>query len=116
MVASRIEAQARIDFGRDAARHDLQDLLAEVHREAIHERLGALRCRHAGAIGIRERRVDQRPVLRLLRRLQQQRRIGRRVLRPELAHRLDVAGIGHDGGDTLQGIEQGHAIQDTRRS
>ena len=63
---------------------------------------------HAGAIGVRERRFDERPVLRLLRRLQQQRRIGRRILRPELPHRLDVAGIGDDGGHALQGIEKGH--------
>ena len=63
----------------------------------------------AGAIRIGERRVDQRPILRLLRRLQQQRRIGRRILRLELPHRFDVAGIGHHGGELLQGIEQGHA-------
>ena len=67
----------------------------------------------AGAIGIRQRRLDERPVLRLLRRLQQQRRVRGRVLRLELAHRFDVAGIGHDGGHALQGIEQGHAVQNT---
>ena len=61
------------------------------------------------AIGIRQRRFDERAVLRLLRRLQQQRRVGRRVLRPELAHRLDVAGIGNDGGELLERVEQGHA-------
>ena len=107
--AGGVEAQSRIDFRRDAAGHDLQDLAAEVDGQAIHERFGARRFRDAGsAIGIGERGFDQRPILRLLRRLQQQRRVGGGVLRPELPHRLDVAGIGHDGGEALERIEQGH--------
>ena len=56
-------------------------------------------------------RVDQPAILRLLRRLQQQRRIGRRVLRLVLADGIDVAGVGDDHGVALERFEQGHALQ-----
>ena len=76
--------------------------------EPVHERLGALPPPRRAAPG------DRRPPApprrggdtRLLRRLQQQRRVGRRVLRTVLPHGLDVAGIGNDGRDSFQRVEQ----------
>ena len=39
-VASVSKREARVDLGRDAARHDLEDLAAEGDGQAVHERLG----------------------------------------------------------------------------
>ncbi len=107
--ARRVEAEARIHFRRHPARHDLQDLAAEVDGEPIHERFRPARLGQAQAPRVGQGGLDERPVLRLLRRLQEERRIGRGVLRPELPHGLDVAGVGDDGGDLLQGVEQRHS-------
>ncbi len=35
--ARRVEAEARVDLGRDVARHELQDLAAEVHGELVED-------------------------------------------------------------------------------
>ena len=83
--------------------------LPKLTARSIHERFGARRSRRRRArSAVLQRRLDERPVLRLLRRLEQQRRIGRRVLRPVLGDGLDVAGVGHDGGVALERVEQGH--------
>ena len=103
-----IETVTGVDFGRHAARHDPQDLAAEGHGQSVHEGLGARRPGESRRRGRRQRAVDQVPVLRLLGRLQQQRRIGRRILRAVLTDGVDVAGIGDDHGVALQGVEQGH--------
>ena len=106
-----VEAQARVDLGRDAARHHLQDLQAEAHQHLVDdlvERAAAVR---------RHRLGQQRRVLGLLHRLQDQRRIGRRILRRELGELLEVAGVGDDGGELLELIELIHGVgvlKDTR--
>ena len=49
-------------------------------------------------------------VLRLLRRLQEQRRVRGCVLRPVFRDGFDVARVGHDRRPTFQGFEHIHAI------
>ena len=108
IAALGVEAETRVHFRRDAARDDLENLAAEGDGEVIHERFGARRSGAADAVRRLQRRVDQRPVLRLLRGLEQQRRVGRRVLRPILGNGVDVARVGDDGGVALERVEQGH--------
>src|SRR5262245_31511477 len=54
--------------------------------------------------------VHQVFVLRLLRRLVEQRRIGRRILRHILVDSLDVAGVGNDRRETLQRVKKIHRV------
>ena len=51
---------------------------------------------------VAHRLFQQRPVFRLLHGLQDQRRIGGRILRRIGFDRLEVAGVGHDGGELLE--------------
>jgi len=107
-AAIDVERQIRIDLGRDAAFGVLEDLAAEIHRELGHCCPGfalpvALRARAEG-----ERVFNQRAVLRVLRRLVKQRRIGGRILRPQPRDGIDVAGVRNDDGVLFQGFEQIH--------
>jgi hypothetical protein len=52
---------------------------------------------------------QQRRVLGLLHRLQDERRVGGGVLRRELRQLAEVAGVGHHGGEGLESIELVHA-------
>ncbi len=108
-AAVRIEAQARVNLRRHTARDDVQNLSAEGHRELIHERFDTRPLVAGDTLGRRARGLDERPVLGLLSGLQQQRRVGGRVLRLVLGDRLDIAGVRDDGGVALEGVEQGHS-------
>ncbi len=105
-----IEAVLGIHFGRDAPGNDLQDLASEGHGQPVHEGLGAPLARLGHGRGLGEGLVHQRAVRRLLRRLEQQRRIGRRVLGTVGADGIDVAGVGDNDGVALQGVKQGHRV------
>src|SRR5690606_4290414 len=59
-----VEAVARVDLRRDAAGDELQDLGAEVHRELVHEALGACFGVRRSLAGERDRVLDERPILR----------------------------------------------------
>jgi hypothetical protein len=95
-----VEAQPRVDLGRDPAGHDVEDRVAERDEEPIEGILGVARRA--------ERGLDQRRVRRIGGRLQDQRRVGRRVLRAVFLDRGDVAGVGDDHGVLLQGFEVVH--------
>ncbi len=108
MVAVGVEAVARVDFGGHPARDDLEDLAAEGDGEPVHERFGARGAREARGGGCRQGAVDQPAIGRLLRGLEQKRRVGGGILRAVLTDGVDVAGVGDDDGMALQGVEQGH--------
>ncbi len=96
-----VERQARVDLGRDAARDDLEDFGAEGDQQAVDDDVG----RFAGVIA--HGFLEQRLVRILLDGLQDQRRIGGRVLRLVLRELLEIARIGDDGGVLLQLVECG---------
>ena len=92
-----IERQTGVDLGRHAAGHDGQDLAAECDQELVHD---AIEPRIA--VVITHGLFQQRAVFRLLYRLENQRRIGSRVLWLVLLHQLEVAGVGHYRGELPQ--------------
>ena len=53
---------------------------------------------------------QQRRVVGLLHRLQDQRRVGRRVAWRVLRHLLEVAGVGDNGGELLELVELVHRL------
>ncbi|AEK61271.1 conserved hypothetical protein [Collimonas fungivorans Ter331] len=101
-AALGIEGQARIGFGGNPARDDFQDFLAEGDQQVVDD------------VGSRQLRVfldclaQQRLVFRLLHRFQDQRRIGGGVARRKCLDRLEIAGIGNDGGVLLELFELVH--------
>ena len=104
-----VEAQAGIDLGGHPAGDDLEDLAAEVDQQLVHERLGAVGpVARATAMAYCRASSTRCCVLRLLGRLVEQRRVGRRILRLVLGDGLDVAGVGHDRRVALQRFEQVH--------
>ena len=101
MVARRVEGQARVDLGGDAAVDQAEDARAERDQHAIELRGDRLR-------PVRAQRVDQqRPVLRLLRRLQDQRRVRRGVARAQPFDRREIAGVGDDRRPLLESVQSG---------
>ena len=97
-----VKAQARIHLGRDPAGHSCQNLAAKSHQQAIHDFIQCAAFEFADHAG------HQWLVVRLLHRLQDQRRIGGGILRFELRQLLEVARIGNDGGELLERIELVH--------
>jgi hypothetical protein len=100
--ALAVEGQPRIDFGAHAPGHDAQDLQAEAHQHLVDDLLQ--RPRAVGLHGLGQ----QRRVLRLLHRLQDERGVGGRVARGELGELPEVAGVGDDGGVLLELVELVH--------
>ena len=97
-----VKAQTGIHFGGHTARDGGQNLATKAHQQAVNlrvHRLVAVRC-HGG--------FEQGQVLRLQHRFQNQRRIGGRVLRLKCAELLEVASVGHDGGELFEGVELVH--------
>src|SRR5262249_54383711 len=76
-----VKAEAGIDLGRDAAGHDLENLATEGDKEFVDERYAAGGRVARGAEGKVQRLIDQVLVVRLLGGLEDQRRVGRRILR-----------------------------------
>ncbi|MOA34653.1 hypothetical protein D3C78_1560400 [compost metagenome] len=70
-----VERQPRVDFGRDPARHQRQDLAAKAHQQTVHDLVQrpAAALDHGG--------LQQRSVLRHLHCLENQGGVGRRILR-----------------------------------
>ncbi|MNL15686.1 hypothetical protein D3C87_1366900 [compost metagenome] len=92
-----IEREPRINLRGHAARHDGQDLAAEGDQELVHH--GVQAC---AAMMVAHSLLEQGPIFGFLHRLENQGRIGGRVLRRVLLHQLEVAGIGHYRGELSQ--------------
>ena len=93
-----VKAQASVDFGRDAARDVLEDFAAERHEQAVHDLVFALRAKLGNSVG------QQRRVLRLLHRLQDQRRVGRGVLGRVSGELVEITGVSDHGGELFEGV------------
>ena len=101
-VCGGIKRQTRIHLHRHTPRDDAHNLAAKAHNEAINQ-LIHWRIRMCG-FHLR----DEWRVFRLLHRLQNQRRIGRRILRLKLRELFEIAGIGNDGGELFESVELVH--------
>src|SRR5207344_3353522 len=70
--AGGIEAEARVDLGRDASGNQLQNLQAEIHGQLVHEDRGLGGAVRALLGGMRGGLLHQAAVLRQLSRFQQE--------------------------------------------
>jgi hypothetical protein len=83
-------------------RHDFQDFQPEAHQQVIDDLVQGPRT------VLRDRRLQQRRVLRLLHRLEDQRRVGGGIARRELRQLMEIAGVGNDRGVGLELFELVH--------
>ena len=86
-----IEAELGIDLSRDLARHDLEDLGAELDEQRVEGGVDLLVDALAVGLAVRDGIVDQLGVLGLLGRGEDERRVGRGVLRLVLCDAGEVA-------------------------
>src|SRR5262249_13428764 len=106
--ARSVEAEPSINFCGDPSRNNLEDLTAETHEELFHAGFGACRWVGGALTGMADGFLQKVLVFGHLGRLIDERGVCGGVLRLVLADGLDVAGVGHDGGVALEGIEQVH--------
>ena len=99
---SAVKTQPRIHFGRDTTRDGVQNFTTKAHQQVVHHHVQRLA--PMGGHGLDE----QGRVLGLLHCFQNQRRIGRCIFWLELGQLLEIAGIGHHGGELLKGFELVH--------
>ena len=104
-----VKAQSRIHLGRHTAGNGFQNLTAETHQQVVHHRIQRLAPVRGHGLG------QQGRVFGLLHRLQNQGRVGGRVLRLELGQLLEVAGVGDHGGELFEGVELVHGVYLRRR-
>ncbi len=97
----RIEREVGVNLGRDAAGDDRGELGAEIDGDAV----GDVADRRARLAAPVDRLFDEPGVGWELGGLEDQRRVGGRVGRAELADRLHVAGIGDDGRHGAELVE-----------
>ena len=97
-----VKTQAGIHLGGHTAWHAGQNLAPKTHQQPVHDFIQ----RAAPELG--HRVGQQRLVVGLLHRLQDQRRVGRGVLRAKLRQLLEITGVGDHGGELLQGFELVH--------
>ena len=98
-----IEAQTRIDFCGNPPRNDGQDLAAKTHQQAVSDFI------QGAAPELLDRFLQQRAVLGLLHRFQDQRRVGGGIRRLKHFNLLEIASVSHHGGELFEGIELVHA-------
>ncbi len=91
-----IEAQTRVHFGRNAAGNVFQDLAAKTHQQTVHDLVFALCAVFRHGVG------QQRRVFGLLHGFQDQRRVGRGVLRRVCSELVEIARIGNNGGESFE--------------
>ena len=97
-----VKTQTCIDLGRDATRNRLQNLAAKTHQQMVHHHIQRLA--EMLGHGLRE----QGRIFRLLDRFQNQRRVGRRILRLELGQLFEITGVGHHSGELFERVELVH--------
>ena len=103
-----VEGKAGVHFGGDAAGDDFQDLKAEEDEDAVEDRVGEGLAGEAAVLMFGDGLVDQRAVFLLGRGLEDEGRVGGCILRLEFLHRLEIAGIGDNGGELLELVELCH--------
>ena len=91
-----VEGEAGVDLGGDLARDDLENLLAELDKEAVEGGVDLLINGAAVLLGVVDSLIDQLCVLGLLGRGQDERRVGRCILRLVLVDGGKVAGVADD--------------------
>ena len=91
-----IEAEPRIHLRAHLARHDLEDLAAELHEQVVERGVDLVVNVLAMLLAVRARVVDELSVLGLLGRLEDERRVGRGVLRLVLVDGGEVARVADD--------------------
>ena len=111
-----VVAEASVNFGGNAARHDFEDLLAEGDADFIegfaHHRIGAGIGTHHLA-RLLQGEINQILVGGDLGCRQDQRGVGGRVAGRELLDRVDVTGVGHHhshGGELIEQV--GHLLEE----
>ena len=97
-----IKAQTGVDLGRDPSGDDLEDLAAERDEQLVHELRGLRLLVPPLLARLLQRLLDQVRIVRLLGGVEEQRRIGRCVLRLELRDGLDVTRVRNHGGVLLE--------------
>src|SRR5437762_1444382 len=90
------EGEARVGFRRDAAWDDLENFEAEADEHIVHHVLDLRVAGEAAAFAIGDDLIEDVRVFRLGRGLKNEARVGGRVVRLVLAHRLEIAGVGDD--------------------
>ena len=100
-----VKREIGVRFGRNAARHDFQNLDAEQHQQIVHDAPQQFFPAGAGFFVFSHRLVHEEPVFRHLRGLEDERGIGRGVLRRVLFERGEIAGVGDDRCELFELVE-----------
>ncbi|MND57152.1 hypothetical protein D3C80_482750 [compost metagenome] len=106
-----IEGKTGIHFGRHASRHKLKNLFAHRNHQAVAGFINGILDADAQATHVTQDLFDQSVVLTGLHCLQNQRRVGGRILRRKAADRVEIAGIGYHNAVLSQLFKQvGHFL------
>ena len=97
-----VKGKARIHLGGHAPGNEAQDFAAKAHQQPVGQFI------EGAPTESLHRLAQQRRVLRLLHRAQDERGIRCRVLRLELGDLLEVARVGHDGGELFECVKLVH--------
>ena len=100
-----IKGETGIDLGADAARYDFQNLQSKEDQRIIDDLVemnGAGKCR---ALVIGNRLVEQTAVFRLKNRFENQRGVGRGILRCKFPNGFKISRVGNNGGELLKVFE-----------
>lgn len=92
-----VEGKARIHLSRDLAGDDVEDLLAELHQQVVQRGVDLLVGGAAVALAVLDGGIDQLCILGLLGRSEDERGVGRRILRLVLVDGREVTGVADDG-------------------
>src|SRR5262249_194330 len=103
-----VKAESGIHFGGHPTGDDLEDLAAKTDQQLVHESLRARRPVAGRLYGVLDRPFHEMLVLGHPGRLVEQRGVRGRILGPVLGDRLEIAGVGHHRGKTLQRVNEVH--------
>lgn len=93
-----VKRKPRVHLRRHLARHDLQNLTTELNKQVVQGSVDlVIDVLTAVGLAVSDRIVDQLRVLGLLRRGEDEGRVGGGVLRLVLADGREVAGVADDG-------------------
>ena len=98
-----VVGQASINFSRDTARNELQDFQTDVYCQFVSRIHNLLRAVIALCFCPGHRLVDQFAILRDLRGVKDQRRVGCSILRLVQLHCRNISGVSDDSGELTKG-------------